>query len=467
MYQIKSLNDTIAAISTPGGIGGIGIVRLSGKKAVSIADKMFISRSGKRLDQATSHTIHYGWIVRDLKSSQERIDEVLVTLMLAPRSYTKEDVVEISCHGGIVSQRAILSLAIKLGARFAEPGEFTKRAFLNGRIDLAQAEAVLDIIHAKTDAFLKLSTNQLKGELSAELEVIREQLMHIYVEMEAVLNFPEDEIDSQGRGKLFKDMEQCGKRIKKLLVSSEHGRILKEGIKIVLCGKPNVGKSSLLNVLLRQPRAIVSDIAGTTRDTIEESAQIMGIPLQLVDTAGILEPRDMIEQEAVKRSRMYMRSADLVLLILDASQGWTREDWNLSEGVKGQNVLIVVNKTDLKRQIKISHIKEVLGDVQIVEVSALEKAGIVSLEKAIIQNVWQSKTVNTHGLFVSNLRHIHALEDCDAILKKAQGFLKQELSLEFISEEIKAAVNCLDNITGRNIDADLLDNIFSQFCIGK
>src|SRR3989338_1891946 len=317
MYQLKSLEDTIVAIATAVGSGGIGIVRLSGRQAVGIADQLFISRKNKKPAEFANYTAHYGWIVKNLRAGayiselqEEIVDEVLLTVMRTPKSYTKEDVVEISCHGGMVSLRSILMMATELGARLAEPGEFTKRAFLNGRLDLTQAEAVLDIIQAKASAFLRVSHHQLKGELTKTLEDIREHVMTVYTQLEAIMNFPEDDIDSPAKPEILKRISEAEGQVERLLLSSEQGRILKEGIKIVICGRPNVGKSLLLNVLLKQPRAIVSDIAGTTRDTIEETAQIKGIPFQLIDTAGILEPRDFIEQEAVKRSRLSMDSAD-------------------------------------------------------------------------------------------------------------------------------------------------------------
>ena len=466
------MDDTIVAISTPTGQGGIGIIRLSGNKALSIAEQMFITKNKQKPSSFKSYTVHYGWVVKrnvsNNGSSQEQlIDEALLTVMRAPQSYTKEDVVEISCHGGVVSLRTILNLALDLEARLAEPGEFTKRAYLNGRIDLAQAEAVLDIIQSKTETFLKLSTNQLKGDLSIELESIREDLMNTYTEIEAIVNFPEDEVETEGKQKLAKDIDSMIQKVNKLLDSSEQGRVLREGIKVVFCGRSNVGKSSLLNVLLKMPRAIVSDIAGTTRDTIEETAQIKGIPFQIVDTAGILEPRDLIEEEAIKRSQMYLASAHLVLLILDSSEPITQEDERLMRNVQGQNVLVTLNKCDLREKIEKNRIRDMFPTEKIIQVSALKRIAIDELEGSIVENVWHGKTMDTHSLMVSNVRHIGSLKSCRDCLDKAQETLKNNFSLEFVSEEIKRSVNYLDSITGRNIDADLLENIFSQFCIGK
>ncbi len=472
MVQLKSLEDTIVAISTPTGSGGIGIVRLSGKDALKIVDQMFIAKNQTLASTFKSQMVHYGWVMKTRDEGRgtkddEIIDEALLTVFRAPKSYTAQDVVEISCHGGQVSVKTVLSLALNLGARLAEPGEFTKRAFLNGRIDLAQAEAVLDVISAKTDAFLRVSTHQLKGELSTELESIREALMDVYIQIEAVVNFPEDGINDAIQQQIMDRLKAQENIVEKLLRSAQNGRILKEGIRVVLCGKPNVGKSSLLNVLLKQPRAIVTDIAGTTRDVLEETAQIEGIPFQLVDTAGILEPRDLIEEEAVKRSHLYIESADLILLILDMSAPLSDEDMILIEKIKDSPVVVVLNKCDLKPAMDEKEVEAILKGKKIIKVSAGKKLFIDVLESAIVQQVWQGGQYDTHGILVSNIRHIEALKSAQVSIEKAREIVEQNMSWEFASEEIKLAVNQLDNITGRNIDADLLDRIFAQFCIGK
>lgn len=488
MYQVNHLDDTIVAIATPMGQGGIGIVRLSGKNTLAICDEIFVSKNKKKPSAFKSFTVHYGWIVNargkegvnagpfasSVKNSDakgpgdcEIIDEALLTVMRAPKSYTTEDVAEISCHGGMVVLQSIVQLIVDLGARLAEPGEFTKRAFLNGRIDLTQAEAVLDIIQAKTDRFLRLSLNQLKGELSVELERIREHLMRIYVEMEAIVNFPEDDLNASTRMKLTEEIQSAKNRVDRLLQSSEQGRILKDGVRIVICGKPNVGKSSLLNALLKTPRAIVTDIAGTTRDTIEETAQIKGIPFQLIDTAGILEPRDLVEEEAIRRSHLYINSADLILFVVDGSEELAPADERLLQNIFGKNVLAVLNKCDLTQKISVEEIRRRLGEKKIIHVSALKRISIEDLEDAIVENVWQGGPIDTQTTLISNVRHIQALKDCAAALGRAEGMTCDGLSFEFVSEEIKLAVNFLDNVTGRNIDHDLLEKIFSEFCIGK
>jgi tRNA modification GTPase len=457
MYQYKSHQDTIAAIATPAGQGGIGIIRLSGPSATTIADSIFSAK--QRPSKVQTHTVTYGHIAKD----QQIIDEVLLTVMKGPKSFTAEDVVEISCHGGMAVLRSVLDLVLEKGARLAEPGEFTKRAFLNGRIDLAQAEAVLDIIAARTEKFAKVSHNQLKGELSRELDSIRDELMSLYTMIEAVINFPEDDIDAQSKADILKRLSAQQGRVSKLLTSSAQGRILKEGIRIVLCGKPNAGKSSLLNVLLKVDRAIVTDIAGTTRDVLEESAQINGIPFQLVDTAGILEPRDLIEEEAIKRSHQSIESADLVLLVLDSSRTLEEADRQLIEKLKGRHILTVLNKSDLPHVLN----ENDLPKGKRIKVSAAKNKAIGELEQAILEEVLHGKDIDTQSILVSNLRHITALKDADQKLAEGVTLINQSASWEIISQDIKDAVNNLDSITGRNIDQDLLDRIFSEFCIGK
>ncbi len=459
-------DDTIAAISTALGPGGIGIVRLSGSLAINIINKIFRFHSNKKPAKLISHKVYYGHIC-DSRHSQQVVDEVLVTVMRAPKSYTREDIVEISSHGGLVAVRAILDLTIHLGARLAAPGEFTKRAFLNGRIDLVQAEAVLDIIHAKTQSALRVSAHQLKGELTVELEKIRTDLLEAYVRLEALLNFPEDGIEDHGRAQVVQHLENAKSQIVLLLSASDQGRLLREGVKVVLCGRPNVGKSSLLNVLLKQPRAIVSEVAGTTRDTIEESAQIRGIPMQLVDTAGILQPRDAIEKQAIARSHLQMQNADLVLLIVTACEKLNTEDLDIINSLTGQNILVVVNKSDLASILFDEEIKVLLPGSPIVRISATIKTGIVDLEQAIEKNILHGQTIDTTAIILSNVRHIESLKNAQELIAQAQQFLKDNLSLEFISENLKESLAALDRITGRDIDEDLLENIFSSFCIGK
>ncbi|MBF0385100.1 MAG: tRNA uridine-5-carboxymethylaminomethyl(34) synthesis GTPase MnmE [Candidatus Omnitrophica bacterium] len=466
MYKNKGIFDTIAAIATPFGIGGIGLIRLSGSEAISIADNMFSSKKGKP-SLFVSHTVHLGNIVQKRGKRSDLIDEVMLTVMRGPKSYTKEDVVEISCHGGQVAMRSILALAIKLGARLSEPGEFTKRAFLNGRIDLTQAEAVLDMINSNTDVFLQFSVNQLKGDLALQLEAIRGSLLEVYTDLEGLVNFPEDGIEEKGKKDIFSHISSAKKEAEKLLEGSEQGKLLKDGIKIVICGRPNVGKSSLLNALLRHPRAIVSDIPGTTRDTIEENITIKGLPFHIIDTAGIVRPRDRIEEEALKRSRMNIDSADLLIAVFDGSAALSKEDKGIISKVKSKNYLAVLNKSDLKSKTGAVTLQKFLEKRRIISVSALKRLNISKMEEKIIYLALNSKKIEPHKMLISNMRHIEALGKCRDCLKRALEALQNEVSFEFVSEEIKSAVNFLDNITGRNIDNDLLDQIFSRFCIGK
>ncbi|MCB9771716.1 MAG: tRNA uridine-5-carboxymethylaminomethyl(34) synthesis GTPase MnmE [Candidatus Omnitrophica bacterium] len=463
--NIPQMDDTIAAIATAIGPGGIGIVRISGPLAIKIACKIFISSRGKKSVRLQSHRVYHGHICNS--DTNDVIDEVLITIMRGPKSYTCEDVVEISSHGGLMAVKAILELVIALGARLAQPGEFTRRAFLNGRLDLVQAEAVLDIIQAKTQSSLRVSTHQLKGELTLQLEKIRTDLLEAYIRLEALVNFPEDGIEDRGRNEVSSRLLDAKMKINTLLAESNQGRLLREGAKLVLCGRPNVGKSSLLNVLLKQPRAIVSEVAGTTRDTIEESAQINGIPFQIVDTAGILEPRDIIEEEAVKRSRLHMQSADLVLLTFSASERIVKDDMKIMKFLEGQNILVVINKSDLPSILLDQDIKAFLPQHKIVRVSAATRAGINELESAIEQNILKGRTVDTTQILLTNTRHIEALKNAVEFIIESEQFLQNNLSLEFISENLKDALAALDRITGRDVDADLLDNIFSTFCIGK
>ncbi|MDE2009484.1 MAG: tRNA uridine-5-carboxymethylaminomethyl(34) synthesis GTPase MnmE [Candidatus Omnitrophica bacterium] len=463
MYQYKGMEDTIAAIATPAGQGAIGIIRISGRDAIAVADRVLRLDGNKTLQQCPTHTVHHGWAVK----SQDILDEVLVTVMRAPKSYTAENVVEICCHGGLTVLRTALQEVLNAGARLAAPGEFTKRAFLNGRMDLAQAEAVIDVINARTRASLRQSHYQLKGELSSRLKSIREELMKLYTMVEAMINFPEDAVEAESRQQISGRLKDREDELIALLRGAQTGRLLKEGMRIVLCGKPNVGKSSLLNALLKEQRAIVTDIAGTTRDVLEESAQINGIPVALVDTAGILKAANPIEEEAVKRSRLYIKSADLVLLVLDHSRPLEEEDLALMEQLKAAPALLVVNKTDLAAQMDMGVVQRMSGGHPMIKTSALDAESVRGLEAGIAEFIAKDKDLESQEPLISNIRHIQSLQEAQKNLQAACRLAAEGTSLEFISEEIKSAVNHLDAITGRNIDEDLLESIFSEFCIGK
>ncbi|MFA6349919.1 MAG: tRNA uridine-5-carboxymethylaminomethyl(34) synthesis GTPase MnmE [Candidatus Omnitrophota bacterium] len=470
----NSTVDTIAAISTSAGDSGIGIVRLSGKGALEIADRIFRSKDGKMPSEYKTYTIHYGWIINVMREegrgkrddrAGEIVDEVLLTVMRAPRSFTKEDIVEINCHGGIVATRRVLELCLENGARLAEPGEFTKRAFLNGRIDLAQAEAVLDVIRAKTDSALKIGAEQLKGGLSAGLNRIRKGLVEALSILEANIDFPEEYITPVSRDGLRNRLNNARKEVDSLIIGSRKAKILREGVAAVICGKPNAGKSSLLNALLKRERSIVSPIAGTTRDTIEEIIDIQGIPVRIVDTAGILEPRDLIEKIAVTRSKNQIKNADLVLLLFDNSKRLSREDEFLMKKLRKKAVIPVVNKSDLKGLLDKDKIVKVFGPV--IEISAKKTRNIDLLEDAISGMFFQGRLSLVESLWMSNLRHINKATQAQKFIESSLDSLDNSLSPELVSEDIKEALYCFDDILGLRFSEDLLEKIFSEFCIGK
>ncbi len=456
-----NLDDTIAAISTPIGQGGIGIIRLSGKEALAVADKIFMAKDGKSPSSYKTYTVHYGWVAEKSKI----VDEVLLTVMRAPRSYTKEDIVEISCHSGIVVLREILDLVLANGARLAGPGEFTKRAFLNGRIDLSRAEAVMDIINAKTNLALESGIKQLKGELSGELSRIKKELLSAIALIEANIDFPEEGIESARTKKIERTVNNVSNKIDGLLKSSRHGKVLREGISAVILGRANVGKSSLLNALLKEERAIVSPVAGTTRDAIEEIIDIQGIPLKIADTAGIIEPRDFIEKEALKRTRDYLNKANLVLLVLDASKKLSRYDRILFKKASGKAVIVVLNKSDLK--LKIEQEEIIRHFPHLVQVSSLKGRGLKDLEEKIVQLCWEGRLESSDEVILTNSRHIRLLTQAKEALDRAWNSLEEELSIEYIAEDLRLCRNYLGQITGETAEPDILDKIFSQFCVGK
>jgi tRNA modification GTPase len=457
----ESLIDTIAAISTCPGEGGIGIVRLSGKDALSIADKVFIGRDKIKPSECKSYTMHYGVIAKDGKV----IDEVILTLMRQPRSYTKEDVVEINCHGGIVALRACLELVLEKGCRLAFPGEFTKRAFLNGRLDLAQAEAVIDVIRAKTDSALGVSLGQLRGLLSREVNAIRKSLLEELSFLDASIDFPEEGIKQPQQPGELKGLHKISASLDQLVSGSSAGRIFREGIRVVICGRPNVGKSSLLNALLKKERAIVTAVAGTTRDVLEEVIDIQGIPVLLVDTAGMLKPRDVVERKAVRLSKKHIHTADLVVVIFDGSEKLQPEDKKLIRQLKGKAVIAVINKIDLRPRIEKTKISGVFG--QPIAISAKRSRNIDELKEAIAQAAFKGRVPASEHALVSNLRHIHSLREARKLVLEAQKSLADQLPAEFVAQSLKEAISLLDKILGKSFSEDLLDKIFSDFCIGK
>ncbi len=453
------LDDTIAAVSTPIGKSGIGIVRLSGKDALSIADKIFVASNGLPPSKFPSHSLRYGWI--------KDIDEVLLTVMRAPRTYTREDIVEINCHSGLVVLRRILELVLKLGARLASPGEFTKRAYLKGRIDLAQAEAVLDVVNSQTQDALKAALGQLQGRLSQKINVLRRNVLDILTQLEASIDFSDQDIEPESQEELLKKMIETSCGLKELLDNADKGVILREGVTCAICGRPNVGKSSLLNALLRRDRAIVTPIPGTTRDTLEETLDLFGIPLRLIDTAGIIKGRDLAEKEAVKRSRRCIKEAALVLLVLDASKALTSEDLGLSRYISQRSAFLVLNKQDLPAKITQNELKRLLPERKVLSVSALYATGLGKLEREIADFIWQGKASSNGQLLVTNIRHREALKKSQKFVQRAIKALKIGQSAEIIALEIKEAELSLGEIIGRISCEDVLGRIFSQFCIGK
>jgi len=465
-----SPDDTIAAISTPSGEGGIGIVRLSGKKALSIADEIFVPKSKSKviLSKAKTYTMHYGHIIRETLAKREIVDEVLVTVMRAPGSYTKEDVVEINCHGGIVPLRKVLDLVVSSGARFAQPGEFTKRAFINGRIDLTQAEAVLDVIRAKTESSMRVALGQLEGGLSDRVRHLKKSLIRVLGEIEARIDFSEEDIELMPVENLSRELAARLREIKKLADEAWKGMIFKEGILCVICGKPNVGKSSLMNAFLRRNRVIVTPVAGTTRDAIEEVINLNGIPVRVVDTAGISRAKDIVEKHGIQKSKSYIKMADLVLFMLDAASPWSKADKNIFDSIKNKNVIIIANKCDLVKKLDLNGVKILLSSPA-VEVSLLKKKNLDRIESAILQKIHSGRLPHPEAAFVTNLRQKKDLVSAAKCVKKALDFLqkKQTLSPEIVSSELREGVRFLGSVLGDTVEPDILDRIFSRFCIGK
>ncbi len=471
-----NFDDTIAAVSTPLGEGGIGIVRLSGPGAITIADKMFVSKDGKRVPEYETYTVHYGHVLDSNQKPEYRnqkkdkrgyVDEVLLTVMRAPKSYTKEDVVEINCHGGPAALKCVLELALKYGARVAEAGEFTKRAFLNGRIDLAQAEAVADMISAKTEASLRSAMGQLEGGLSERVLYLIEKLSGALSHMEAAVDFPDEEIEIMGSADAAGIMDEVRKGIEKLLETSSAGIILREGFLVIICGKPNVGKSSLMNLLLKRDRVIVTPIPGTTRDAVEEVISLKGFPVRIVDTAGISETRDTLDREGVLRSRRYLDMADMVIFVLDGSSPLEREDFLIMEILKDKKVIAVVNKTDLPKRLDEAGIKGAMKTEDVVRVSVLKKKNIESLEGAIVKCLESGRVFQGEGAFVTNARQKASLEQALKYVVQAARSVKEGLSSEFISQDMKEVLYHLGLIVGKSVSEDMLDRIFCEFCVGK
>ena len=460
------MSETICAISTALGEGAIGIVRLSGDEAFSIAEKIVRLPKGKTVESLASHTINYGNVVDP--ATNEKIEEIMLVKMVGPRTYTTEDVIEINCHGGIITIQKVLALCLEHGARMAEPGEFTKRAFLNGRIDLSQAEAVMDLIRAKTDKSMQLAMRQLDGQLSNLIQNLRQEILNTLAQVEVNIDYPEyDDVEEMTLQLLREKTQQVLQGIRALLNTASQGKILRDGLKTAIVGRPNVGKSSLLNVLLREEKAIVTDIAGTTRDTIEEYVNVRGVPLQLIDTAGIRETDDVVEKIGVERSRKALKEADFVLLLLNQSETLQEEDIRLLETTKGMKRIILFNKTDLPSKLSTEDIAPYAPEEEIVTTSMLNKEGIDQLEEKIAGYFFQGQMNERDATYLSNTRHIALLEKAEQALVEVQNGIEMEMPVDLIQIDFTRAWDLLGEITGDSVQDELLTQLFSQFCLGK
>ncbi|OTN74980.1 tRNA modification GTPase MnmE [Enterococcus sp. 8G7_MSG3316] len=464
MANITQEFDTIAAISTPPGEGAISIVRLSGDQAIAIADRIFTS--SKSLAEVPSHTIHYGHIVDPVE--ERLMDEVMLSVMKQPRTFTREDVVEINCHGGIVVVNQLLQLVLRQGARLAEPGEFTKRAFLNGRVDLSQAEAVMDLIRAKTDKAMNLAINQLDGNLSQLIRQLRQDILQTLAQVEVNIDYPEyDDVEELTTRLLLEKAQMVKAQIEGLLSTAQQGKILREGLSTAIIGRPNVGKSSLLNHLLKEEKAIVTDIAGTTRDVIEEYVNVRGVPLKLIDTAGIRDTEDIVEKIGVERSRKALQEAELILLVLNQSEAITPQDQQLLALTKGARRIILLNKTDLPAQISPEELAAYSTDEPVFSVSVLTNEGLEQLEQAIADLFFGGKTTEKDASYLSNTRHIALLENAAHSLSEVIEGIEAGMPVDLVQIDLTRCWDYLGEVVGDSVQDELITQLFSQFCLGK
>lgn len=455
--------DTIAAISTPIGEGAISIVRLSGTEAVSITNKIF---QGVDLQTVDSHTIHYGNII-DPKTNTVA-DEVLVTVLRAPKTYTRQDIVEINCHGGIVAVNRILEIVLHGGTRLAEPGEFTKRAFLNGRIDLSQAEAVMDLIRAKTDKAMTVALNQIDGRLSNLIRRLRQKLIETVAHVEVNIDYPEyDDVEEMTNKVMQTKTKEVHAEIINLLEVAEQGKILREGIGTGIIGRPNVGKSSLMNALVQENKAIVTEIPGTTRDTIEEYVNVRGVPLRLVDTAGIRATEDIVEKIGVERSRQVLNESDLILFMLNNNEELSEEDEDLFNAIRGLDYIVIINKSDLNKKLDLEKVTELSEGKPIITTSLIEDEGIDQLEEAIAKTFFAGDIISSDLTYVSNVRHIQLLNKAKLALEDAEESLEIGMPLDIVQIDVTRAWEFLGEIIGDTASDGLIDQLFSQFCLGK
>lgn len=461
----NSENDTIAAISTPVGEGGISIIRISGEDAVVVAKRLY--RGSKDLAQVASHTINYGHIV-DPDTGAE-VDEVMVSVMRAPHTYTCEDVVEINCHGGLLATNRILQLVLSYGARMAEPGEFTKRAFLNGRIDLSQSEAVMDLIRAKTDKSMKVALNQLDGDLSRLIRHLRQDILDVLAQVEVNIDYPEYDAVEEMTTKMLKEKAlDIQQRIQALLKTAKQGKVLREGLATAIIGRPNVGKSSLLNTLLHEDKAIVTDVAGTTRDVIEEYVNVDGVPLKLIDTAGIRDTDDTVEKIGVERSKRALDAADLILLLIDSSAPLTAEDRELLMATHGKQRIVILNKTDLPRQVDLDELKKLTDGDALIETSIVKHEGMDQLGQQISKMFFNEGIESSqNNVMVTNARHIGLLHQANAALSDVLKGINAGMPVDLVQIDMTRCWDLLGEITGDSYQDELLDQLFSQFCLGK
>ena len=454
--------DTIAAIATAMTSSGIGIIRISGGQAFEVIEKIFKKKNGGKIDLSRSHTVQYGYIC----DQDEVIDEVLVLIMKGPHSYTAEDTVEIDCHGGVLMMKKILETVIQYGARPAEPGEFTKRAFLNGRIDLSQAEAVIDVINAQNEYALKSSVSQLKGKMSEKVKALREKIIYEIAYIESALDDPEH-ISLDGYGEeLAKKLEPMVKELERLIASADNGKVMSEGVKTVILGKPNAGKSSLMNVLVGEERAIVTDIAGTTRDTLEEHIRLRGISLNVVDTAGIRDTEDVVEKIGVTKARTAAEDADLIIYVVDGSRALDENDKEIMEFIKGRRAIVLLNKTDLKLAVDKDELENACGHA-VIPISAKEEQGIEALEEEIKRLFYHGKISFNEQVYITNVRHKEALEQTLDSLKMVKQSVSDGMPEDFYSIDLMNAYEQLGKILGEAVEDDLVNEIFSKFCMGK